>query len=995
MTSGRVAEPEESARFAREAPALSLDHIKNELELLHQGKRRTPRSALFARLAEPDRDGATIDVTTRAETVRFRVIDTSGELDLRRKLAREREEATVYIVPFAPRLPRDLEAVFASGRLWWPQDEWLLPRRFGAKSGTSRLLGSKLRRVAQRDGTRTYARGDAPSIDLDDAWLVFLRDRLVLEALETEAQLFTATLLDREHRGLELAALLAKVPEARDELADVIERRMSPSARRVLAAWLEDAAVELAAMGVVGEATRSVLNDPRGEAFGRLMSAVEMRVVQIPGHPLRPVRDAARAAGLAKALVELGYLMPLVWPKLESAGASAGASRNTEDPLRRAILGQAELVFSVESVRELALASDRLPFVFEHRCKGLVEAIDAVVDASDTASVERAIEAVDRTATELLAHEAARGDAALREQVEMASRLAAFLREPVARTALAHPERVEPPHAEVIRLATFQAEAGGYVDWARNTVRVDRAGPLGNGLRRLVAEVDRVRDALDVRFARAYAQVVGDKGDRGMLRGAARVEGRSLELFLIEDALTRMALDLLERDRGLRLLVLCMDGMSWANLAELEPSMERTSFVPVSHGSHTPVLAHVPTITKLSRGALFAGRALGPNDSLDTGRDGERLAQHAVVRRIGEPSIVLLRGDILGEGGGLSDDAARDIRGDCRLVAVVVNAIDDQLKGSPQLRVTLSTEHIRPLQALLEAAESTGRLVLLASDHGHISSQRFSGTAARSARKEPEGAERGARYRFLGASDAAAPDEIALPAGALGVAKGTDRLAVAVHETVRYTSLLHAGEHGGASLAEAIAPAVLLAPRGLLPDLHALGLRDAPLPRPAFWSRDQARAEREAVHTPPPPPAAPARLPAEPAAKQEAQVALPFDAVPSKTLPRVRPALVDSLFRSRLFEVQLGHIAESERPQVKRAIELLVHHGGRMLRDQFAVELQIDAGGKGTRVRGFLTSLERVLNFDQEPVVGMDVKGLVVTLDEPRLRSTFLEDEGG
>ena len=33
---------------------------------------------------------------------------------------------------------------------------------------------------------------------------------------------------------------------------------------------------------------------------------------------------------------------------------------------------------------------------------------------------------------------------------------------------------------------------------------------------------------------------------------------------------------------------------------------------------------------------------------------------------------------------------------------------------------------------------------------------------------------------------------------------------------IRYTSLLHAGEHGGASLAEAVAPFILLAPRGLL-----------------------------------------------------------------------------------------------------------------------------------------------------------------------------------
>src|SRR5262245_27134328 len=162
MTAGSAPEAEESALFVREAPALSLDQIKTELELLHRDKRRVRRSALFARLAEPESDSATIDVTTHAGTVSFRISHTSGELDLRCKLAREQDERTVYIVPFAARLPRDLEAVIAGGRVWWPQDEWLLPRRFGARSGTPRLLGSKLRRIAQRDGTRTYGRGDAP-----------------------------------------------------------------------------------------------------------------------------------------------------------------------------------------------------------------------------------------------------------------------------------------------------------------------------------------------------------------------------------------------------------------------------------------------------------------------------------------------------------------------------------------------------------------------------------------------------------------------------------------------------------------------------------------------------------------------------------------------------------------------------------------------------------------------------------------------------------------
>ncbi|WP_437338613.1 BREX-2 system phosphatase PglZ [Sorangium sp. So ce394] len=1003
MTAASAAATPDVVSFAPEAPALSCELIRKELELLHQRQHRTYRTAIFASLAEPAGDGALLDVTLRGEAVRFRVIDTSGELDLRRKLAREDGEASVYIVPFARQLPRDLEAVFASGRLCWPQVEWLLPGRFGAKSGTPRLLGSKLRSVVQREGTRAYARGEAPSIDLDDAWLVFLRDRLGIEGLETEAQLFAATLLDREHRGKALAALLAQVKEAREELAAVLARRMGPSAPRVLSAWLNDAGVELAAMAVVGEAARAALSERQGEAFNLLTTVIEIRVLQSPGHALRHVRDEGMAA-LARALVDLGYLVPLVWQKLDGPG---------NDALRRAILGEAEALLAGEHVRPHALGSNRLPFVFAHRCKAFVGALEAAASAPDGANAGRAIDAVTRAAVDLLAHDAARGDAALEEQVEMAARLAAFLGEPVARGAAAQPEEAWPPQAEVIGLAAFQAEVGAYVDWARQTVRTDGSGPLGKGLQRLVVAVDRVRDVLDARFARAYARLVGKKGDRGVLRGAVRLpDGRSAEVVLIEDALARMGLDLLERSKDLRLLVLCMDGMSGANLAELwasfdgsapsagagwgsassAPSVVRTSFVPVSRGRRVPVLAHVPTITKLSRSALFAGRALVPGESLDTGRDGDRLAQHPAIQRIGEVPIVLLKGDVLGQGGGLSDDASRIVKGDRRVVAVVVNAIDDQLKGSAQLHVPLSAERIRPLRALLEAAESTGRLVLLVSDHGNVRSLRLIGAAVRSAGKEIEGAERGARYRALGPSDTAAPDEIELPAGPLAMPKGADRVAVAVHETLRYTSMTHAGEHGGASLAEVVAPAVLLAPRGLLPELEALDVHEAPLDPPAFWHPERARAARDAAAATPAAAPLPALTVTAPAPRTgPAQVALPFEA-PRTAAP---PELAEGLFKTRLFRQQIIGIPETEQPRVKDAIALLVRNGGRMTWDAFAVALKIDAAGTSVRVPGFMSRVERVLNLDQEPVIEMDRKSQTITLDERLLRAIFMEDEGG
>jgi hypothetical protein len=1001
---------------APEAPALSLEQLRKELERLHARPHRTLRSAVFARLTEPLGPDEQVEIAASGAARRFRVVLARGELELRLLIAREQGEATAYVVPFARQLPRDIEASLAGGRLLLPEAENLLARRFGARTLTPRMRGSKLRAIALRDGTRIYARGDAASVDLDDAWLALVRERLRAPHLESAAQLLAAALLDRDRRGPALADLLRQVKNAHEELRAVLERRMGPLAVPVLAAWLGDRAVELAAMAVVGEATRATLSEGAGASFTLLSTVVEMRVIQAEGHPLRAARDTDGMAGLARTVAELGQLVPGVWARI---------SGPAHDPLRRAILGEAEKVLGGEQVRPLARESNRLPSVLTARCAEIVDALGAVL-ASSGKKRQEAIARVDSAAAAIAAHDLALGDERLREQVAMAARLAAFLGADV-------PARAAAPSEEIVRLADFQAAAGGWVDWARQIVRGDVTGPLGRGLSPLLAEVDRVRDELDARFASAYARLVGKRGDRGALRGAVTIGGEVAEVLPIEDVVERMGLDLLARNPELRLLVLCMDGMSAANLAELWASFEEagapgaasvpikgTSLVPVERGQRgqraprRPVIAHVPTITKLSRGALFAGRALVPGESLDTQRDGERLAKHPGVKRLGEAPVVLLRGDILKEGGGLRDDAKTIVKSEQRVVAVVVNAIDDQLKGSAQLRVELRAEHILPLGPLLEAADQTGRLVLLVSDHGHVSSQRFAGQAPRPA---PSGeVEGGARHRSLAAGETAQEDEIELPAGALGGPGGQGRLAVAVSERLRYTPLLHAGEHGGASLAEAIAPAVLLAPSGLLPELDALQV--CPVEPPAFWDREKARAQREAMEAAERDAAAATEREARRAAERRAIEATaraesareaspaaapaperrPSEAPPKKAaqakLPFTR-SLADALFESALYRQQIEAIPEAQRNKVNLAIALLIREGGRVTRDHFAKELQLDVAGGSQRAIGFLTWLERVLNEGGETIVSTDPRGFVVTLDLPLLRTVFLEDEGG
>ncbi len=946
------------------APSLSLDHVRKELEILHRAPHRTPRSALYAELSEPAR-GRAVTVTFEGHEKTFRVVETTGELDLRRKLADEKDHHTVYIVPFARRLPRDLEATFAAGRVWWPREETTLPRRFGARTGTLRLLGSKLRLVAQRDNGREYDLGDAPSIDLDDAWLVFLRNHLGTSVLDTETQLFSFTLLDRDGRGKALGLLFGTVPGAQKELESVLAQRLGSCAGPILGAWLSERSVELAAMSIVGEATREVLVERTG-SFALLSMALEMHIAQSEAHPLRSVHGQDGTNGLAKVLVELGHLIASVWERLRD---------QENEPLRRAILKQAESLLDKEQLRPLAFPSTRLQFAFEHRRRAFERAIQAIAAATEPTELARALVSVDQASYELREHDIAKADRQLLEQITMASRLAAFLAEPL-------PPSTASQRTEVIQLARFQLEIGGWVDWARQIVRQDASGPLGKSLLGLVARVDRIRDALDTRFATAYAGAVGHQGDRRTLAGSEVIDGDNAKALLIEDALAKTALELLEHSKDLRLLILCMDGMSTANLAELWSSVAATSLVPVSQGRRWPVIAHVPTITKLSRTAMFAGHAIGPGESTETARDEERLAKHPIVVRMGERATVLLRADMLGTGGGLSDDAATAVRSQQRIVGVVVNAIDDQLSGSAQMRVTLSSESIRPFKGLIDAAESAGRLVLLSSDHGNISSQRFVGVAVRPTSRELEGIDnRGARYRLLASGEAPAADEVELPSGALKAPNGITRVAAAVSETVRYSSVLHAGEHGGATLAEAIAPFVLLAPRGLLPELKNLHVEETPVSPPRFWERDDLRP----APIPPPEAAAPPMAaPTELHDKKPKQASFPFQGE--------APELASGLFKSKLFREQTRHLGESELVEVRRAIEVLLRQGGQMTWEKLATELDL---GKAVRVPGFVDRLERVLNYGGDMVIEADRRTQRVTIDRPLLKSIFLEDDDG
>ena len=166
------------------------------------------------------------------------------------------------------------------------------------------------------------------------------------------------------------------------------------------------------------------------------------------------------------------------------------------------------------------------------------------------------------------------------------------------------------------------------------------------------------------------------------------------------------------------LLVLLMDGMAWAQAAELLQSLGNrpNAWGPLAwHGMHRvgrgayPVmLANLPTKTEVNRSAFFAGKPMPNGSILNTQKDDERFRDNKALQPFCDPASgrrLLLRAEGHTGDGSASQEALTLIADPLRgVVGVVVNAIDASLKGDPQEQHDWTVDLIRSLESLLEVA---------------------------------------------------------------------------------------------------------------------------------------------------------------------------------------------------------------------------------------------------------------------------------------------------
>jgi hypothetical protein len=383
--------------------------------------------------------------------------------------------------------------------------------------------------------------------------------------------------------------------------------------------------------------------------------------------------------------------------------------------------------------------------------------------------------------------------------------------------------------------------------------------------------------------------------------------------------------------RERRILLVVVDGMSWPILCELTRDLTDRRWREFRKPAHYPcAISVLPSATQYSRCSLLSG-------ALSTG--GQQTEERNFSAKFPE-GVLFHKNDLVNFA---NSDVAREIGNEKRrVVAIVVNAIDDMLSGSEQTTESWSLRRIAILQAIFAEAELAGRTVILTSDHGHVvefgtTRLAYADTSDRWREGKPE-----------------SEGEIALAgprvlAGASVVALATERS--------RYALKAHNGYHGGVTPQECIVPLLVLDQQDSLVE----GWAEAPSEQPSWWT--------ETVSEP-----APVRARQRPA---KVQVGL-FEQ--TKTW-------IDELLESKIFKAQIDLTAGHVKPeQVAKLLGVLdAAPGNRLLRQAFASQMQMNV----LRVGPTIAVMQRVLNFDSYPVLTLDEASGYVILDEQLLFKQF------
>ncbi|MGB2567136.1 BREX-2 system phosphatase PglZ [Micromonospora citrea] len=560
--------------------------------------------------------------------------------------------------------------------------------------------------------------------------------------------------------------------------------------------------------------------------------------------------------------------------------------------------------------------------------------------------------ALDAAVDSLSGHLLAESEAGRIHRIRMAQRLVRWLGVEVS------------PPASVADGVQRQIAEWGWVDLALHHVWAgDDVHPgLQQAFREIHERGQQRRRKLDGAFAERLAAwaTAGPGNDGGLLT--------------IENVLPAVVDPLIRAQRSVLLVVL--DGMSAAVAVELadELSQQWIEYDPLGGrgtGRRRGVVAALPTLTAVSRTSLFAGALRGGDQANE-----KRMFDEG---RWGQGARIFHKGPARGGAGEAFSEGLRTAMADpAQLVAVVINTVDESLShGREGDEAGWQIKDLGFLRSLLDLAGSSGRAVIITSDHGHVLER--GGEQV----KAPDAAS--ARHRT--GPGPAGPGEVEL-SGPRVVAEG--KRIIALWDPLRRYRPTRAGYHGGASLGEVTVPLLAY----LLPNVTDVPTGWVPVEeqRPEWWEAG--------VPTPAAPAVAPAKTsPSTPKPRRKPPVVTGdalFDVPEQMPAPAAEPAtgdgdLVAALLATELFQAQHGLTPRKvDQKKIEAAMRALLEAKGVLS----ATVLAQRAGELPARAGGFVITLQRIFNVDNYPVLSLIDDGRTVRLDVPLLRTQFGLSDG-
>lgn len=555
--------------------------------------------------------------------------------------------------------------------------------------------------------------------------------------------------------------------------------------------------------------------------------------------------------------------------------------------------------------------SSVLPEALDSRLEGLAEALRAFIrNASALQDVERAAESV-------VAHSLIPRDHPGPAMTQMIVRLCR--RE--ASVSASNPTSFGV--GEYLR-------HGAWEDWARRSLRAVRPESLARAVTKLLDRVATRRADADRRF-----------GEQLALRAENGTQPSGT--LLVEAALSEILAPLAASHP---ILVIVLDGMSWDVYLPIALELARTGWSSWKRdGAAATLLATVPSVTECSRASLLAGRPMRGS----SGQEKPAFAAHEGLKRAsrsGKPPALLHKGEIQ-DGNQLSRQVAELLADpEQKVVGIVINAIDDALAKSEQVRIDWSVEAIPLLGAVLAQARTASRTVIITSDHGHV-------------------LERNTEHRNVGEAERWRPavgdvsqGEIRIGGPRVNALVGSD-VIVPWSESIRYSTKKN-GYHGGVTLQEMLVPVGVWTTEMTL----AQGFTPEVLVSPDWWMTEPAP---QLVEKPKP-------------VSKKSQTEDLF-AAPKET------KWLGDLLASEMMKRQkerVGRIALDDQ-RLRQLLQCLDERGGRATVEVLAAAIQQPQ----MRMRGVLSIMQRMLNVDGYPVVAMEPGSNTVLLDLRLLRTQF------